>query len=98
MLERMINKRLVWHCKTNNIFSKFQSGFRNFRSTADNLAYFESHVMEAFADNEFYVSIFFDIGKFYDRIWRHLIVKELLRCGFKGHLVHFVRNFLHKRV
>ena len=97
LMERMINKRLVWFCEANNILSNYQSGFRKFRSTADNLAYFESHIMEAFAENEFFVSIFFDIEKFYDRIWRQLIIKALLKMGFKGNLVHFISNFLKNR-
>ena len=36
-LERMINKRLVWYLESNNLITKFQSGFRAERSTNDNL-------------------------------------------------------------
>ena len=35
-LERMINKRLVWYLESNNLITKFQSGFRAERSTNDN--------------------------------------------------------------
>ena len=36
-LERMINKRLVWYLESNNLITKYQSGFRAERSTNDNL-------------------------------------------------------------
>ena len=36
-LERMINKRLVWYLESNNLITKFQSGFRAERSTNHNL-------------------------------------------------------------
>ena len=63
LIERMVNKRLVWMCERNNLIRQYQSGFRKFRSTTDNLVYFESNIMEAFAENKHLLSIFFDLEK-----------------------------------
>ena len=97
LMERIINKRLVWELETNKMLGNYQSGFRKNRSTADNLAFLESHIMEAFSENKFFVSIFFDLSKAYDRIWRRLIISELLSLGFKGNLIFFIDNFLKNR-
>lgn len=97
VLERMVNKRLNWFLKKNYILSNFQSGFRKNRSTVDNLAYFESNIMEAFSSNEYLVYIFYDIEKAYDTQWRLNIIQELLNHCLKANLVHFVANFLKNR-
>lgn len=97
ILEKMVNKRLVWVLERNNYFSIFQAGFRKFRSTVDNLSFFESMVMECFADNSFLVAIFFDLEAAYDTAWRYLIIKELLSAGIKGNMLHFIKNFLENR-
>ena len=41
-MERMINSRLVWFLETNNLLSKYQSGFRHSRTTTDHLIRLES--------------------------------------------------------
>ena len=47
-LERMINNRLIWHLETNQLITKYQSGFRNKRSTMDHLVCLETYIREAF--------------------------------------------------
>lgn len=53
--------------------------------------------MESFPAKEFLISIFFDIEKAYDTVWKHNIVKELLNHGLKGNLIYFIQNFLTER-
>jgi hypothetical protein len=97
ILERIINKRLCWFLESNDLLSFYQAGFRKNRSTADNLAFFESHIMESFCNNNFLLSIFFDIEKAYDTTWHYFILNEMLSLGLKGNLVYFVKNFLQNR-
>ena len=47
-LERMINKRLVWDLESNNLISKFQSGYRAERRTNDNLVRLDFFIHDAF--------------------------------------------------
>jgi hypothetical protein len=97
VLEKMISKRLLWYLEHNNLLSPFQSGFRKRRCTLDNLSFLESSIMEAFADRKYLISVFFDIEKAYDRTWRRLVLETMIKYGFKGHIVHFVNNFLKDR-
>ena len=71
-LERMINKRLVLYLESNNLITKFQSGFRAERSTNDNLVRLETFIRDAFIKREHVVAVFFDLEKslrYYLAIW-----------------------------
>jgi hypothetical protein len=57
VLEKMIVKRMMWFLEINGLLSPYQSGFRKNRSCLDNLAYLESHIMEAFAEREYLILI-----------------------------------------
>ena len=84
-LERMINKRLVWYLESNNLLTKFQSGFRAERSTYDNLVRPETFIRDAFIKLEHVVAVFFEFEKTYDTTWRYGMLKDLHNFGLKGH-------------
>nr|KAG5704570.1 hypothetical protein BaRGS_031834 [Batillaria attramentaria] len=46
-LERMINKRLMWHLESNNLITKEQTAFRKNRSTEDQLVYLAQSIENA---------------------------------------------------
>ena len=96
-LERMINKRLVWYLESNNLITKFQSGFRTERSTNDNLVRLETFIRDAFIKREHVVAVFFDLEKAYDTTWRYGILKDLHNFGLKGRLPNFIKSFLEDR-
>lgn len=97
VLEKMISRRLMWYLETKKVLSIYQAGFRKNRSTIDNLAYFESSIMEAFCEKKYLISVFFDIQKAYDRIWRTSVIKSMIKSGLKGNIVLFVQEFLRDR-
>ncbi|GBN42798.1 putative RNA-directed DNA polymerase from transposon X-element [Araneus ventricosus] len=69
LLERMVNKHLVYILEKKNILSKFQSGFRYGRSSQDNVLQLETAIRDAFVSKKHLASIFFDMDKAYDRAW-----------------------------
>ncbi|XP_075157887.1 uncharacterized protein LOC142231154 [Haematobia irritans] len=77
LLERMVNKRLVWYLEKNNILDVNQSGFRQNRCTVDNLAILHSDIMENFSYGKDVIAIFFDIRRAYDSLWRKLVFEKL---------------------
>ncbi|GBL87507.1 hypothetical protein AVEN_165129-1 [Araneus ventricosus] len=93
----MVNKRLKYYLETNSFFSPFQSGFRQGRSTIDNLLALETEIRNAFIRRQHAVAIFFDIEKAYDRAWRHGILRDLYNCNLRGNLPIFIQNFLKLR-
>ena len=93
----MINKRLVWYLESNNLITKFQSGFRAERSTNDNLVRLETFIRDAFIKRVHAVAVFFDLEKAYDTTWRYGILKDLHNFGLKGRLPNFIESFLEDR-
>ncbi|GBN79631.1 RNA-directed DNA polymerase from mobile element jockey [Araneus ventricosus] len=97
LLERMINRRLMYYLEANKSLHPSQSGFRKGRSTIDNLLALETDVRLAFLQRKHLVAIFFDIEKAYDRTWRYGILKDLHDLGLRGNLPIFIKNFLKLR-
>ena len=96
-LERMINKRLIWYLESNNLLSRYQSGFRAGRSTNDNLVRLETFIRDAFVKKELVVAVFFDLEKAYDTTWRYGIMKDIHKLGLRGRLPTFIESFLADR-
>ena len=96
-LERMINKRLIRYLESNNLISKFQSGFRAERSTNDNLVRLETFIRDAFIKREHVVAVFFDLEKAYDTTCRYGILNDLHNFGLRGRLLNFIKSFLEDR-
>lgn len=97
VMEKMINRRLVWYLESINFFSPSQNGFRKYRSTMDNLVSLETAIQDAFACKQHLVAIFFDLEKAYDMTWQHNIIKTLHDLGVKGNMLHFIKNFMSSR-
>lgn len=97
ILERMVNKRLIWMLEKENLIAAGQSGFRRNRSTLDHLVYLEALAQDTFLSKQQLLAVFFDLEKAYDTTWRYGILRQLYEWGFKGHLPKFVANFLNNR-
>jgi potassium voltage-gated channel Eag-related subfamily H protein 8 len=96
-MERMINDRLVWFLESQKLLADIQCGFRSQKSTLDHLIKLESFIRDAFINQEYAVSIFFDLEKAYDTTWMYGILKDLHDMGLRGNLPIFVSNFLTER-
>ena len=95
--EKIINKRLTWYLESNNIITKYQYGFRKSRSTEHAILDLHSEIKHAFASKSCLHSIFFDLEKAYDRVWRYHICQMLFKYGLRGHLPYILQSFLKNR-
>jgi len=80
----MIVKRMNYILEKRELLSKFQSGFRKSRSTADALVLFENEIKKAFIMKEYMIAVFFDIEKAYDTLWREGLLIKLNKIGIGG--------------
>jgi hypothetical protein len=87
----------MWVLEREGHISSVQSGFRQNRSTTDNLVQFESHVQEAISHRLHTVVVFFDIAKAYDTAWRHGVLRTLHQYNIRGNMPMFVKGFLQNR-
>ena len=97
ILEKILNKRLMWYLEKNNLIDKTQCGYRQGRSAPDHLVRLTSDIQQAFVSNKYHISIFLDLEKAYDTCWKQVILDQLLNFKIKGHLAWYVQNFLDKR-
>lgn len=97
LMERMVNRRLVYFIEKNKRLNQFQSGSRRNRSTIDNLVFLENQIVTGFAKQEHTVAIFFDCEKAYDRTWRRFVIKSLIDMGINGNMLHFLYNLINER-
>ncbi|KAG1680025.1 RNA-directed DNA polymerase from mobile element jockey [Nymphon striatum] len=96
-MERMINFRLTYYLESNNILTRYQSGFRRHRSTIDHLVRFETLVREAFVRREHLAAVFFDLEKAYETTWKYGILRDLFNSGLRGRMPIFIKHFLTNR-
>uniref|UniRef100_A0A2S2Q8U6 RNA-directed DNA polymerase from mobile element jockey n=1 Tax=Sipha flava TaxID=143950 RepID=A0A2S2Q8U6_9HEMI len=77
--------------------SNQQSGFRNHRSTIDNLTIIKSEVNNALNSNQYLGLISIDISKAYDSVWRHKVLQILSKILTDGNMFNYIKCFLNSR-
>ena len=97
ILEKILNKRLMWYLEKNNLLDKTQCGYRPGRSAPDHLVRLTSDIQQAFVTNKYHISIFLDLEKAYDTCWKQVILNQLLKLKVNGHLAIYIQNFLENR-
>lgn len=97
LMEKIINKRLMWHLESENILISEQSGFRKNRSTIDHLITLKNEIDTAYRNKQHLVAIAFDIEKAFETTWRYNIVKTAKEIGLEGNILNFINNFLQDR-
>lgn len=97
VMERIVNRRLMWWLETNNRLCSEQSGYRRNHSTVDHLVRLETFLQQTFVKGWHAIAVFFDLEKAYDTTWRYNILKTLFNWGIRGHLGYFILNFLTNR-
>lgn len=97
LMERMVNKRLLWFLEANKLLDPVQSGFRQGRRTTDHLINLENCVNKGFANKENTVAVFLDIQKAYDMVWRKGVLIKLQGLGVAGKMVRWIDSFLSNR-
>ncbi|CAI6345322.1 unnamed protein product [Macrosiphum euphorbiae] len=94
LLEKMINKRLVWFLETNKKFTKQQCGFRINHSTHDVLATLHTDITESIIKKQHLILIALDIEKAYDMVWKKKVLSSLQKWNITGNMLAFIHNFL----
>ena len=97
ILEKILNKRLMWFLEKHGLLDKAQCGNRRGRTTIDHLTTLTTDIQEALVNREYHVSIFLDLEKAYDTCWKQLILRQLQKFNMSGHLPFYIQNFLSNR-
>ena len=97
VVERIINWRLISFLEERQILSPTQTGYRKHKSTEDQLALIAQEVKNAFQEKKKVVSVFFDLTKAFDKVWREGLLLKIPESGVSGKMYRWIRCFLHDR-
>jgi len=97
LIEKIINKRLIWTLESSKLISKEQCGFRKNHSTIDALSTLHTDICSAFRRNQHLITIALDISKAYDTVWKKRVLTILHSWKINGNLLNFIKNFLTDR-
>ena len=70
LFERVIKQRLHSYLEDIGFINKYQSGFRQNKSTDDHLFRLCQSVMESFNRGEHVAAAFLDVEKAFDNVWK----------------------------
>ena len=89
--------RLISFLEERKILSPTQTGYRKHRSTEDQLTLIAQEIENAFQEKKKVVSVFFDLTKAFDKVWREGLLLKILESGISGRMCRWIRCFLHDR-
>jgi hypothetical protein len=92
LLEKIVNKKLIWHLENKKILSKAQSGFRQRMSTEHHVACLQDLINKVLAVKQHLVAVFIDSTKAFDRVWRTGLFIRLRAIGVRGNMFKYLRN------
>ena len=96
-MERIINHRLMCFLETEKIISEEQSGFRQFRSTEDQVTYLSQEIEDAFQEKKVLYATWIDLQKAFDKVWTDGLLVKAQRCGIGGKMYRWISSFLLNR-
>ena len=97
VLEKIINKRLIWYLEKTKLLDINQLGYRVGKSTLDSITSLVSEVQKAFADKKYHITVFLDLEKAFDSCWKQHVLKQFKKFNISGCLPVYIKNFLYNR-
>nr|KAG5704148.1 hypothetical protein BaRGS_009678 [Batillaria attramentaria] len=97
LMERLINTRLTWHLEKNNIITPEQAGFRQHRSTEDQVTYIAQRIEDGLQDKQHTLTVWIDMEKAYDKVWKDGLRLKLQKSGVTGCMLQWISQYLNNR-
>ena len=97
VMERLINTRLTWYLEEKQILDANQAGFRQHRSTEDQIAYIAQKIEDGFQAKKHTLAVWVDMEKAFDRVWRDGLRIKLKQNGVSGKMNKWISHYLNNR-
>ena len=98
LFERVIEQRLHSYLEDIGFINKYQSGFRQNKSTDDHLFRLSQSVMESFNRREHVVAAFLDVEKAFDNVWHNGLRYKIFMLDLPTKMTCWLSDFLVGRV
>ena len=96
-MEHIINKRMQWYLETESIFAPEQAGFRKYKGTEDQTTHLAQVIEDAFQKKRVTLTVFIDLQKAFDKVWKDGLLVKLQRSGIRGNLYKWTKSYLYNR-
>jgi hypothetical protein len=83
--------------ENNDLFNKYQSGFRKNKNTYEQLFRLQNDIQNALNNKSKVITVFLDIEKAYDMMWREGLLFKLLQLNITGKMYNWIQDFLKNR-
>lgn len=97
LLERIVLNRLLTFINLNNIMNIYQSGFRKYHQTKDQILRLIQAIRSGFNRNLNTGAVFIDIEKAFDKVWHRGLLYKLKNYNFPNYLGLWIENYLTDR-
>ena len=97
LMERLINSRLTWHLEKNNIISPEQAGFRQHRSTEDQIAYVAQSIEDGLQEKKHTLTVWIDMERAFDKVWKDGLRLKLRKSSVTGCMYQWISQYLINR-
>ncbi len=97
LMEKAITIKLLAWAELNNKINLEQSGFRNKRSTQDQLFRLTQQIIQGKNKKQKTSSLFLDVEKAFDRVWHNGLRYKLMHLDTPPQLLRWISNFLSDR-
>lgn len=94
LMEKIIVGRLNYFLEYINPLKEYQTGFRRCKSTTDALIKVCNEIEKSLIMKEVMVTVFLDIEKAYDTMWREGLLIKLGKLGINGKMYNYILDFL----
>ena len=94
LFERMIEQRLRSYLEDIDLINKYQSGFRQNKSTDDHLFRFSQSVMESFQQGRTCSGCFSWHRKAFDNVWPNGFRYKIFMLDLPTKMTHWLSDFL----
>ena len=98
LFERVIEQRLRSYLEDIGFINKYQSGFRQNKSTDDHLFRLSQSVMESFNRGEHVVAAFLDVEKAFVNVWHNGLSYKIFMHDLSTKMTRWLSDFLVGRV
>ena len=94
LFERVIEQRLPSYLEDIGFINKYQSGFRQNKSTDDHLFRLSQSVMESLNRGEHVVAAFLDVEKAFDNVWHNGLRYKIFMLDLPAKMTCWLSDFL----
>lgn len=97
ILEKIIQKRLIYFTEATNAVPPYQFGFRPHHSTVHQLLRISETIVRGFERKEHSTVAFLDVGQAFDKVWHNGLFFKLKKIGLPKYLQLLLKSFLNNR-